>query len=226
MVRSGRCHVDHDGGVDDLAANDDQQVEDLPQPAPHVDGRSARRDRNREAVLDAALELFGEGRTIPSAALVAERSGVSLRSVYRYFEDRPALLQAAIRRHASRIGEILELPDPQGRPLEERIASIAASRTALEAAIGPIAEAARIHAATNDVVRESMEERRSLLRNQVAEQFAGEMAKRRGKERARLHAALDLVLSLEGITHLRRDPTLHDDDVESVVVLALRSLLS
>ena len=53
--------------------------------ATQTDGRTARRDRNREAVLDAALALFTAGELEPTAAAVAERSGVSLRSVYRYW---------------------------------------------------------------------------------------------------------------------------------------------
>ena len=58
---------------------------------PTSDGRTARRDRNRDAVLDAVLDLFGEDSLAPAPAEVAERSGVSLRSVYRYYEDRDAL---------------------------------------------------------------------------------------------------------------------------------------
>ena len=61
---------------------------------PAVDGRTARRDRNRDAVLDAVIELFTEGHVGLVAADVAERSGVSLRSVYRYFDDLEALARA------------------------------------------------------------------------------------------------------------------------------------
>ena len=56
--------------------------------APEVpgDGRLARRDRNRIAVLDAAIELFAEGVLDPTPDDVATRAGISARSVYRYFE--------------------------------------------------------------------------------------------------------------------------------------------
>ena len=67
-----------------------------------VDGRTARRDRNRLAVLDAVLELFEEGNMNPGVHEVADRSGVSLRSVYRYFEDLDELITAAIDRHLER----------------------------------------------------------------------------------------------------------------------------
>ncbi len=84
-----------------------------------VDGRTARRDRNRDLVLDAVIDLFGEGRLSPNATDVATRSGVSLRSVYRYFEDQDALVRAAIARHAERIAPLLEVPDPGEGPLDD-----------------------------------------------------------------------------------------------------------
>jgi len=67
------------------------------------DGRSARRDRNRLAVLDAVIELFSEGVLEPTPDDVAARVGLSARSVYRYFVDRDALLRAAIDRSFERV---------------------------------------------------------------------------------------------------------------------------
>ena len=51
------------------------------------DGRHARRDRNRLAVVDAMLELYVEGNLDPSSDEIAERAGLSPRSLFRYFED-------------------------------------------------------------------------------------------------------------------------------------------
>ena len=44
-----------------------------------VDGRTARRDRNRTAVLDAILDLIQEGNPLPTVAEISERSGTSHR---------------------------------------------------------------------------------------------------------------------------------------------------
>src|SRR6185312_6061085 len=60
-----------------------------------VDGRTARKDRNMVAVLDAVLELFVRGDLIPSPEAIAQRSGVSLRSVYRYLAASRDLVHAA-----------------------------------------------------------------------------------------------------------------------------------
>ncbi|MCP4087251.1 MAG: TetR/AcrR family transcriptional regulator [Actinomycetia bacterium] len=51
------------------------------------DGRVARRQRSIDAVLDVVLEMFTEEAMFPSIEQAATRSGLSLRSVYRYFSD-------------------------------------------------------------------------------------------------------------------------------------------
>lgn len=43
------------------------------------DGRHLRRDRNRDAVVDALLALYGEGNLDPSSAEIAERARLSPR---------------------------------------------------------------------------------------------------------------------------------------------------
>ena len=60
-----------------------------------ADGRSARRERNRDAVLDALVELTTEGLDDPSIDDIADRAGVSYRSVYRYFRDRSEMMDEA-----------------------------------------------------------------------------------------------------------------------------------
>jgi AcrR family transcriptional regulator len=59
--------------------------------------RQEQTDRTRQRILDAAAELFGSARpadlTIP---VVAERAGVSLRTVYRYFPTKEALLDCVV----------------------------------------------------------------------------------------------------------------------------------
>ena len=52
-----------------------------------VDGRHLRRERNREAVVEALLEFYREGNLQPSATEVAERAGSSARSVRPVFSS-------------------------------------------------------------------------------------------------------------------------------------------
>src|SRR3954470_18279608 len=56
-------------------------------PTETVDGRTARATRTREAVVSAVLDLVNEGNPKPTAREIADRAGVSLRSVYVHFDD-------------------------------------------------------------------------------------------------------------------------------------------
>src|SRR3954452_9433869 len=114
-----------------------------------VDGRRARRDRNREAVLDAVLALFREDNLTPRPEDVAEKSGVSLRSVYRYYSDPTELLRAAMARHLERVRSKLVVPGIGEGPLADRIDRLVEARLALHTAVAPTARAARIASGRN-----------------------------------------------------------------------------
>jgi AcrR family transcriptional regulator len=62
----------------------------------------------REAILDAALELFAErgfhGTAVP---LVAERAGVGAGTLYRYFESKEVLVNELFRSWKGRLGAVL-----------------------------------------------------------------------------------------------------------------------
>ena len=68
----------------------------IPEPSiALVDGRHVRRDRNRDAVVTATIELLLDGKGIPLLQQIADRSGVSLRSLHRYFADADAVVAEA-----------------------------------------------------------------------------------------------------------------------------------
>jgi AcrR family transcriptional regulator len=73
------------------------------------DGRTARRERNREAVVTALLGLYREGVMTPSADEIATRAGVSARSLFRYFTDVDDLAFAAVARQAEHLMPLLAL---------------------------------------------------------------------------------------------------------------------
>jgi AcrR family transcriptional regulator len=59
-----------------------------------VDGRTLRGERNRQALLNAALQMLEEGNLAPSAQEIAQRAGVGLRGVFRHFGDMEGLFVA------------------------------------------------------------------------------------------------------------------------------------
>jgi len=56
-----------------------------------ADGRRARSERSREKIINAAMKLIQSGEIRPGAQRVADTAKVSLRTVYRHFEDMESL---------------------------------------------------------------------------------------------------------------------------------------
>ncbi len=191
-----------------------------------VDGRTARRDRNRLAVLDAVLELYDEDNLSPSPDAVARRSGVSLRSVYRYFSDMDELLRAAAHRHSERI-EALAVISQIGRgSLNERIGRFLEARMRIYEAAAATARASRLHAATNEIVREQIENGRRRLRAQTEEQFAPEFDAFDPKTKRAVMAAVDLLTQIETIDLYRHNRRFSSASTAGMLEIALRRLLA
>ena len=161
------------------------------------DGRRAWRDRNRLAVVDALLDLYAEGNLRPDAQEVAERSGVSKRSVFRYFEDRDDLDRAAIHRQQHRVRHLIVLPGIGQGPLESRIHAIARQRVELFREVHPAALVSRIRAPFHGVIAEELEQSRRFFTRQVERQFAPELSAMDEPRRTETLAAADALCSFE-----------------------------
>jgi AcrR family transcriptional regulator len=190
------------------------------------DGRRARRDRNRTAVLDAVIELFSEGHLQPRPEDVAERSGVSLRSVYRYYSDRDQLRRAAMERHLEGVAPLFEPPGVGDGSLRTRIARFVDARLALHAAIAPAARAARLAMSSNEVVRARYEAAQDQLRRQTDQQFAPELAAMAPAQRSASALAIDVLVQIEGLDHLLDRHGLAPGEVRDHLCRALATLLS
>lgn len=191
-----------------------------------VDGRTARRDRNRDAVLDAVLDLFADGALAPPAAEVAERSGVSLRSVYRYFEDMDALVRAAIERNLERIRPLFEIEGLGVGPLDDRVSRMVARRLRLYETVAPMMRATLLRAGSNEILREQLAANRRSLRDQVERMFDPELSAMSTAVRREVAAALDVALTFESVEHLRRTRGFSGPETERVLERSLRALLA
>ncbi len=190
-----------------------------------LDGRRARREQNVDAVVDAMLDLLGEGHLSPGAAAVAERSGVSLRSVFRYFDDMDSLTDRAIARQMERFAPLAELPGLGEGSLDERIERIVDNRLRLYEAIGPTRRAAIQRAPANPILAEQLERTRVLLEEQVEAMFAPELTALSAAERRAVTPGVDLLLGFESFDQLRRIRGLSPAETRRVLHTALGRLL-
>jgi AcrR family transcriptional regulator len=105
-------------------------------PAPYADGRLERSRSSRAKIVAAMLDLVGNGDVNPSAARVAERAGVGLRSVFRHFQDMDALYREMGDVIEARVQPIIARP-LVGRTWKERLSEIANRRAKVFEAILP-----------------------------------------------------------------------------------------
>lgn len=192
-----------------------------PPPAAEADGRRLRRDRNRDAVVQALLGLYREGVLDPSIDEIAARSGVSARSVFRYFDDVDSLADAAITHQLLDVAHLLPLSTTPADALPARVAAAARQRAALFEAIGSAGIVSRLKAPFNHVVAERLRENRASLRHQLAALFAAELA----SAPAHRLAALDVLTSFESWQLLRHDQGLSPAEAEGALCAAITELL-
>jgi AcrR family transcriptional regulator len=98
------------------------------------DGRRRRRLRNTETMVRRTLELLCTEPVDLTAATIAERSGMSMRSLFRHFESVDVLvLAAAAEFYASRQRSLAFPGPPSTTPLPERIEPLVTRRVAMYA---------------------------------------------------------------------------------------------
>jgi AcrR family transcriptional regulator len=193
--------------------------------AQEVDGRTARRDRNRVVVLDAVLELFSEGNLTPTPDDVARRSGISLRSVYRYVADSDDLIRAAIARHTEKVAPLFAIDGIGEGPFEHRLDAFVATRLRVYEAIASTARASRLRAPANEIIRDQLDSGRRLLRAQLERQFAPELGRLETKSRRAVVAAADALTQIETIDLYRHHRRCSSSETREMLLIALRALL-
>ncbi len=191
-----------------------------------VDGRVARRQRNINAVLDVVLEMFAEESLFPSMEQAAARSGLSLRSLYRYVADPAELLEAVIKRNQELAEGVVHIHGIGQGPLPGRIEEFVRSRVRLYETVGPVYRATVANAARHPRIRDEQAKNRNELRHQFELQFAPELGPRKATDRTAVLAAGDLLSQLDSVGFLRRHRELSVAETEAVLQTGLTALLT
>jgi TetR/AcrR family transcriptional regulator, regulator of autoinduction and epiphytic fitness len=188
-----------------------------------VDGRTARAERTRRAIVDAHLELLGEGDLKPTGERIAERAGVSLRALWTNFKDMERLFAATGQRLMER-QEAEFRPVPTDLPLERRVEEFCRQRARLLELIGPAAKAARIREPFSAQLRRNRSWYISRVREEIATLFAGELV-RAGAEREELLNALIVAATSTSWALLRDEMALDVDGARRVMQRMVLRLL-
>ena len=184
------------------------------------DGRRRRAEVNRLRIVQAMIELVREGDSTPSAELVAERAGVSHRTVFRLFNDMDGLYREIQGVMLRRLDPLLHQP-LAGEDWCARLTSLVAHRARIFEEILPVKTAADAQRARSSFLqgehRQFIRMQREMLMFVLPEAVKGE---------AQLLDALDLALSFESWRRLRMDQELTAEAALAVMDRTVRALLA
>lgn len=196
----------------------------MPLKQDELDGRKARSERTRTAVVDALLDLIDEGNLQPPAQLVAERAGVSLRIVYHHFDDVQTLFAAAAARQAGRVMTLVRPVSDEGS-FAARLDAFVAQRARLYTRVFNVRRAARLLEHVAPLVAESLQLVRGYKREEAERVFARELAALPPSRRRERAHALGAVCSFNTWESLRAHQRLSVDEARRVMATMISSVL-
>ncbi|MBS2031786.1 MAG: TetR family transcriptional regulator [Deltaproteobacteria bacterium] len=195
----------------------------------HVDGRRARSLRTRRAIVDALLDLVEDGELEPTAAQIAARAGIAVRSIGQHFASREQLFLAAVEAHTKRVAPT-PISVPPTMPLRERIAIFAEVRGRELEATAPIRRASAFldsaprPARAASAIGRATDAAWARRRGELAHVFAREL--KAADDRKALLDALDLLAHGRTWDTLRHALRLSPAEATAMLRRALATLLA
>lgn len=196
-----------------------------PKTVEKLDGRRQRSEQSREAIVDAMLDLLRDGNPRPGAQEIAARAGVSLRSVFRHFEDLDALYTVVTDRQKERSGHLFELGPVHGT-LARRIALLVDQRATLFEEIAPMRRAALRLAPFHAPIRNRLADSNAVLRQHLPRVFAPELERLPAAARRDLLDALEMACGWKAWDALRSDQGLSPERARRIVTRMLSALVA
>lgn len=192
--------------------------------APRIDGRTARAERTRNAIVEAHLALIGEGDLKPTGERIAERAGVSLRALWANFKDMESLFQASGERLSERQDAEFR-PVPATLPMARRIDEFCRQRARILELIAPSARAAQLLEPFSQQLRNNRASNISRVQREIRELFAQELDAA-GPARDQLFHALTVASTWAAWSMMRDELHLGIDEATGVMVRTVTALLS
>ena len=190
-----------------------------------VDGRSLRRERNRQDIVDALLGLIENGETEISAALIASKAGLSERSIFRYFDDVNDLYRSVCDLAFSKEIEYALIDDVGIGSLDTKIENFVNQRVRIYTMNEKIAPAARSFAFKNPIIKNQLVVGRKLLRTQIIKHFAQELSVFDKQQQQVAVAIIDSLTTFEYYDMMRSDQKMSVQTIKSVLTESIRKAL-
>jgi AcrR family transcriptional regulator len=183
------------------------------------DGRVRRGERSGQAILEALIELVGEGILEPTAQQVAARAGVGMRTVFRRFSDMESLLAQMGARIEAESLPLLLGGAPRG-DLADRARGLVRQRVLFFERIAPYKRAGNVKRWRSAVVRA----RHARLVRALHEDLVRWLPEL-GRAPAAVADGIDLATSFEAWDRLRTEQGLKRERAHAAVERAVLCLL-
>ena len=189
-------------------------------PAPlAADGRRRRGEDNRARIVAAMLEIVQGGEIAPSAEQVALRADVGLRTVFRHFNDMDSLYREMSDVIAVEVHAMVDQPfrAPDG---PEQVIELVHRRAQVFEKIGPFKRASAAFRHRSKFLDSDGARLVRMLRELLLRVLPAGLA----SDPSRVEV-LDLLLSFESWSRLRREQGLSTAQAQEVLTAAVRRLI-
>lgn len=185
-------------------------------PEPQIDGRTQRGARNREAIIDALIGCYTDGLLMPSVQEVADRAGVSARSVHNHFVDIEALRIEVAQRQWASVAPLASFLDVE-QPIAYRVQQIVDQRAAIFEQISPVRRAALLQLPESPAIAARLVQADRAFRNQINRGFP--------EIHAEVLDVVDALLSWDTWNRLRQAQGMGIARAKRVLVRTVRTLV-
>lgn len=166
--------------------------------------RDAPPSERRTGAIDAFIDLVLEHHTPPRPEDVAERAGVSIATLYRYFATLDELRSEAAARVLARFADIVGIPGIGAGSRKDRIARFATARVDLHETLHPLELLLRSTTLTDPGAAKQVDLSRRAMADQVRMHFDDELRGLSPARREGIVAAIAVLTSVESWEQFRR----------------------
>ncbi len=184
-----------------------------------VDGRRQRSERSRAQIVAAMLAVIEGGDMDPGAAAVAEAAGVSLRTVFRHFEEMDSLYREL---NAQLEADILPmvLTPFEARDWQGRAREVVTRRARIYERLMPFKTAAHARRFQSRYLMDAHLRFLAIERAALQAILPAEV-----RSNTALFAAFEMVTGFQSWQRLRQDQNLEPEDAEAAMRFAVERLL-
>jgi AcrR family transcriptional regulator len=185
-----------------------------------TDGRIQRSERSRMAIVQAMLELIGEGSLSPTAQQVAERADVGVRTVFRHFSDMETLFATMNDQITAKVNSLF-VDEVQTGPYADRVEALIRSRVAIFGTLGPYVRSSTLQRWRSAFLQTEHERTIRVMRRDLR-RWLPEIE----SAPTEVADALEMILSFEAWNRLRVDQRLSQRRASLVLHRSILDLMS